>query len=110
VGCPDLPICPRCHLEISEEHYERHLQRCGTHHKHGPVPLVSTSGGTMGATPYAPYLSPPISYPWWKYGLLVWPPRRLTRRQKYLVVLWYFLLFGGIVTVYQLVLLLLFAV
>jgi hypothetical protein len=49
----------------------------------------------MGATPYAPNLIPPIAYPWWKYGLQVWPPRPLTRRQKAYLVLYYFLLMGG---------------
>lgn len=89
-----MPIYPKCHLEISAEHYERHLERCSTQHKHGSLPLVSTSGGAMGATPYDSNLAPPISYPWWKYGLVVYPPRKLTVRQKWLVVLWYLLVSG----------------
>ena len=99
-----MPICPKCHQEISEEHYERHLKRCGTHHRYGPIPLVSTSGGTMGATPYDPDLIPPIEYPWWKYGLVVWPPRRLTRRQKYYLALYYFFLLGGVTVLLALLL------
>jgi hypothetical protein len=99
-----MPVCPKCHSLISEEHYERHLERCGTHHKHGPIPLVSTSRGTMGATPYAPNLIPPIAYPWWKYGLQVWPPRRLTRKQKAYLLIYYLLLVGGATTVATLLL------
>lgn len=53
----------------------------------------------MGATPYAPELIPPIEYPWWKYGLVVWPPRKLTTRQKILVALYYVILFGCISSV-----------
>lgn len=63
----------------------------------------------MGATPYDPDLIPPAAYPWWKYGLLVWPPRRLTRRQKGLVVLYYLLMFN-VVIVLGILLLALFGV
>lgn len=93
-----MPVCPKCHELISEEHWERHLSRCGVHHKHGPMPLFSTSGGTMGATPYDSDLMPPIAYPWWKYGLQVWPPRRLTRKQKVYLLIYYALAMGGIGT------------
>jgi len=58
----------------------------------------------MGATPYAPNLIPPIAYPWWKYGLAVWPPRRLTRKQKAYLAIYYFLMVGGIATVVTLLL------
>ncbi|MDA4134378.1 MAG: hypothetical protein OK441_02270 [Thaumarchaeota archaeon] len=98
-----MPVCPKCHELISEEHWERHLSRCGVHHKHGPMPLFSTSGGTMGATPYDPDLIPPIAYPWWKYGLQVWPPRRLTTKQKGYLAIYYFLVFGGAVTIFWVV-------
>jgi len=50
----------------------------------------------MGAAPYASYLYPPISYPWWKYGLVAWPPRRLNRRQKLMVILWYAFVSGAV--------------
>lgn len=36
-----MPVCPKCGKLISEKKYERHLRRCGTTHKHGPVPLHS---------------------------------------------------------------------
>jgi hypothetical protein len=49
----------------------------------------------MGATPHAPNMVPPAAFPWWKYGLLVYPPRRLTRRQKMYVVLYYLLLIAS---------------
>lgn len=49
----------------------------------------------MGATPYAPDMVPPIAYPWWKYGLVVFPPKRLTRQQKWLSLLWFLLVTGG---------------
>jgi hypothetical protein len=29
-----MPICPKCHKLISESHYQRHLKRCGTSHRH----------------------------------------------------------------------------
>jgi hypothetical protein len=34
-----LPTCPKCGKFISEKHYERHLQRCGTIHEREPEPL-----------------------------------------------------------------------
>lgn len=58
----------------------------------------------MGATPYAPNLIPPIAYPWWKYGLAVWPPRRLTRKQKVYLVIYYLLAAGGAATVIAVIL------
>jgi hypothetical protein len=38
-----VPICPKCQKMISESHYERHLRRCGTSHKHGPQSLYVPS-------------------------------------------------------------------
>jgi hypothetical protein len=34
VSEPTVPICPKCHKLITESHYQRHLKRCGTSHRH----------------------------------------------------------------------------
>jgi hypothetical protein len=36
-----LPTCPKCEKFISESHYQRHLQRCGTTHGGEPQTLSS---------------------------------------------------------------------
>jgi len=99
-----MPVCPKCGHYISEEHWERHLRRCGEHHKHEPAPLVSTTGGVLGAAPYASEVSPPSAYPWWKFGRIVWPPHRMKRSQKLLLLLYLVLSLGLLSFIYFLLL------
>jgi hypothetical protein len=89
-----MPVCPKCGEFISEHRWERHLSRCGEHHKHGPAPLVSTTGGVMGASPYAPEVEPPAAYPWWEFGRVVWPPHKMRRNQKLLLLFYAILALG----------------
>jgi len=46
-----MPICPKCHKLISESHYERHLRRCGTTHKHEPQSLYVPSATAQVESP-----------------------------------------------------------
>ena len=41
-----MPTCPRCQKFISERHYQRHLQRCGTTHGREPLSLSSAKAHT----------------------------------------------------------------
>jgi hypothetical protein len=52
-----LPVCPKCEKLISEGHYQRHLQRCGTTHHHQPQSLYVPS-----ATPQFESLDRGITY------------------------------------------------
>jgi hypothetical protein len=36
-----MPVCPKCGKLISPKKYKRHLERCGTTHKHAAQPLRS---------------------------------------------------------------------
>ncbi|MDG6934760.1 MAG: hypothetical protein JRN68_08680 [Nitrososphaerota archaeon] len=38
-----MPICPKCHKEISDRKFERHLRRCGESHKQEAAPLSAPS-------------------------------------------------------------------
>lgn len=57
-----MPVCPKCHKLISESHYERHLKRCGTTHKHEPQSL------------YVPSATPQVESP--NRGITYGPPSR----------------------------------
>lgn len=46
-----MPVCPKCHKLISESHFERHLKRCGTTHKHRPQSLYVPSGTAQIESP-----------------------------------------------------------
>jgi hypothetical protein len=46
-----LPVCPKCQKLISESHYERHLRRCGTTHKHEPQSLHVSSATAQVESP-----------------------------------------------------------
>jgi hypothetical protein len=91
-----VPVCPKCHEFITEQHWERYLGRCGTRRKRETAPLVVNSGGVVGATPYAPYITPPTGYAWWEFGPLVRPPRKMAQKQKRLLVLYGLLSFGAV--------------
>jgi len=65
-----VPICPKCHKLINESHYERHLARCGTSHKHVTGEL------------YVPSATPAWERP--DRGILVGPQGRgFSRRPKW---------------------------
>jgi hypothetical protein len=38
-----VPLCPKCHKNISAKRFQRHLRRCGTSHKHYPGELYVPS-------------------------------------------------------------------
>jgi hypothetical protein len=38
-----MPICPKCHKEISDRKFERHIRRCGESHKREAAPLSAPS-------------------------------------------------------------------
>jgi len=63
-----MPVCPKCHKLISESHYDRHLNRCGTVHKHPAQSLYVQS-----ATPAIEGLNRGVTYG---------PPSRLWDRSK----------------------------
>jgi len=46
-----LPTCPKCQKWISESHYQRHLGRCGTTHKHEPQSLYVPSATAQVESP-----------------------------------------------------------
>jgi hypothetical protein len=46
-----LPTCPKCQKFISERHYERHLRRCGTTHRHEPQSLYVPSATAQVESP-----------------------------------------------------------
>jgi hypothetical protein len=56
-----MPVCPKCNHLVSEAHWERHLSRCGEHHKHETMPLIYNPGRGMGATPCALEVTPPVT-------------------------------------------------
>ena len=66
-----LPICPKCQKLISESHYERHIQRCGTTHRHEPQSLhvpsatAQIEGPDRGVT-YGPASTPHCNTVWKK--------------------------------------------
>lgn len=35
-----MPVCPKCGKLISAKKYKRHLERCGSIHKHTTQPLA----------------------------------------------------------------------
>jgi nitrate reductase NapE component len=46
-----VPVCPKCHKLVSESHYERHLRRCGTSHKHETQALYVPSATPQFESP-----------------------------------------------------------
>ncbi len=36
-----MPVCPKCGKLISAKKFKRHLERCGSTHKHHTAPLTS---------------------------------------------------------------------
>jgi hypothetical protein len=46
-----LPTCPKCQKWISESHYQRHLARCGTTHRHEPQSLYVPSATAQVESP-----------------------------------------------------------
>ncbi len=46
-----MPTCPKCGKFISESHYERHLRRCGTTHKHETQSLYVPSATAQVESP-----------------------------------------------------------
>jgi hypothetical protein len=74
-----VPTCPKCHKFISESHYQRHLQRCGTSHRHVTQSLYVPSATAQIESPNRgiTYGSPRVSYTkkrrWrpWLIGALV---------------------------------------
>lgn len=68
-----LPICPKCQKFISESHYERHLRRCGTEHRHEPQSLYVPSATAQVESPnrgitYGPPDEHPVGINWKKVG------------------------------------------
>ena len=89
-----MPICPKCHKEISASHYERHLRRCGTSHKHVTGEL------------YVPSATPAWERP--DRGILVGPSGRgFGRKPRWLRLLAWavvaLLLLGGAITIIGLI-------
>jgi len=75
-----MPICPRCHNLISEGKWERHLKRCGVHHKHEPKEL------------YVPSATP--SWEGTQRGILGGPHGTWSRKKRLAIYLTVALLFG----------------
>ncbi|HEV2390142.1 MAG TPA: hypothetical protein VGS04_05385 [Nitrososphaerales archaeon] len=46
-----MPTCPKCEKWISESHYQRHLGRCGTSHRHEPQSLYVPSATAQVESP-----------------------------------------------------------
>jgi hypothetical protein len=59
-----VPTCPKCEKFISESHYQRHLQRCGTSHRHVTQSLYVPSATAQIESPNRgiTYGSPRVSY------------------------------------------------
>ncbi|HUK75032.1 MAG TPA: hypothetical protein VLU99_04505, partial [Nitrososphaerales archaeon] len=59
-----VPTCPKCHKFISESHYQRHLQRCGTSHRHVTQSLYVPSATAQIESPNRgiTYGSPRVRY------------------------------------------------
>jgi len=86
-----LPTCPKCQKWISESHYERHLRRCGTTHKHEPQSL------------YVPSATPQVESP--DRGITYGPPNEERGRinwTKVMAVFVIFLLIGSVVVFFVL--------
>jgi hypothetical protein len=59
-----VPVCPKCHKFISESHYERHLKRCGTTHKHETQELYVPSATAQIESPNRGITYGPSSRSW----------------------------------------------
>ena len=59
-----MPLCPKCHQHISESHYERHLKRCGTTHKHPAQSLYVPSATAQIESPNRGITYGPPSRSW----------------------------------------------
>lgn len=67
-----MPVCPKCHKLISDRHYERHIKRCGTSHKH------------MAQSLYVPSATAQIESP--NRGITYGPPSKSwARKSKWLL-------------------------
>jgi hypothetical protein len=74
-----VPTCPKCHKLISESHYQRHLQRCGTSHRHvtqslyvpsATAQIESPNRGITYGSPRPRYTNKHRWRPWLTWGLV----------------------------------------
>ena len=75
-------MCPKCHKNISEKHFQRHLRRCGTSHKHSPGEL------------YVPSATPAWERP--DRGILVSAP---SDKPKWAIYIIYVILFAIVASI-----------
>lgn len=61
-----LPTCPKCGKFISENHYERHLRRCGTSHEQAQAISKEQGETPAGGTDYGPPDEEPRGTNWTK--------------------------------------------
>jgi phage FluMu protein Com len=59
-----MSVCTKCHKLISESHYERHLKRCGTSHKHVAQSLYVPSATAQIESPNRGITYGPPSASW----------------------------------------------
>lgn len=63
-----MPVCPKCRTLISDSHYERHLKRCGTTHKHVAQSLHVPSFVAEIEGPHRGITYGPPSRSWQRHG------------------------------------------